>query len=182
MSPIEVFWITLTFIFCLLGAARGYPKELGVTTMALVGIFMLEQFLDNIISFFDAQIGPVIGIQIQNRPDSNLWLFVIYAGLFLAIVFASYAGRTFAFEGKPAGGRIGTLLNLGVGLFNGYLINGTLWHYLDKYGYPVQRWGLVRPELTPLAQEMVQYLPPRVFSGTLLIGMVGLLLLLRVYK
>ncbi|HEY65411.1 MAG TPA: hypothetical protein G4O02_12655 [Caldilineae bacterium] len=182
MSPIEFYWITLTVAFGFIGAARGYPRELGVTTVMLIAILVLKRFGTPLMSLLDKQLGPLLGVQILQQPDSNLIQYLIYTGFFLAVVFAAYAGETLTFRGQPARGGVGMLISIANGLVNGYLINGTLWYYLDKYDYPIQRWDLFKPPLTDLAQEMVRYLPPRVLDTTMLIGLIGILTLLRIRK
>ncbi|NOZ28767.1 MAG: hypothetical protein GXP39_12045 [Chloroflexi bacterium] len=182
MSPIEVLWITLTIVFGFIGAARGYPRELGVTTVMLVAILILQEFGTPLIKILDEQVGPVLGIRILQQPEGDLAQFFIYTGLFLFVVFASYAGETLTFKGKPTKGRIGVLISIANGLVNGYLINGTLWYFLDRYDYPLQRWNLFQPPLTPLAQEMVKYLPQRVLDSTTLIGLIGILMFLRIRR
>ncbi len=182
MSPIEVLWIALTISFGFVGAARGYPRELGATTVILVDILILERFGRPAVTFFDSEVGTALGIRILQHPNSDLVQFLIYSTFFLLIVFAAYAGETFAFPGKPTRGRTGSLLSIANGLINGYLITGTVWYYLDKYNYPLQRWGLFRPPLTPLAQELLKYVPPRILDPTTLLGLVAILLLLRVRR
>ncbi|MCD6291682.1 MAG: hypothetical protein J7M34_14380 [Anaerolineae bacterium] len=178
MIPIEVLWGTLTASFGFIGLARGYPRELGVTTVVLAAILILKQFGETLLNLINDQ----LGFQILQGPNSDLIQFLIYDAIFLAIVFASYAGETLTFKGRPMRGYVGSLISLTNGLINGYLVNGTAWYYMDRYHYPIQQWGLFQPPLTSLAQEIVQYLPPRVLSITMLIGLVGLLLVLRVRK
>ncbi len=182
MSPIEILWITLIAIFGMLGAARGYPRELGVTAVIFVALLVLKQFGEPMVTFLDTQLGPILGFRILQQPNSDITQFLIYTGLFLAVVFASYAGETFSFPGKPARGRVGSLISIANGLVNGYLVTGTIWHYLDEYNYPLERWGLLQLPLTPLAQEMVKYLPPRILNQTVLIGLISILILLRIRK
>ncbi len=182
MSPIEILWITLTLVFGFVGMARGYPRELGVTTMALIGIWVLGQLVQPGLKFLDSQVGAAVGVRVTEGPNGDLIQFLAHAAVFLLIVFASYAGETFSFPGKPRKGRIGSLISFGNGLINGYLINGTIWYYLDRFGYPLQRWGLVQPQLSQTAQQMVKYLPPQVIERTVLMGIIAIMLLLRVRK
>ena len=45
MGPIEFVFLTLFLIFGIIGVMRGYGRELGVTTMLLLALFVLE-FID----------------------------------------------------------------------------------------------------------------------------------------
>jgi hypothetical protein len=47
-------------------------------------------------------------------------------------------------------------LALVIGLVNGYLVAGTIWFYLQEFGYP---FGLFPTELTPLEEGLVELLP-----------------------
>ena len=86
---------------------------------------------DTIAEFIERVFGYAPG-----STQSNSLLFFLYVGTFLAIVFASYAGRTLDFGGKPMRPPEGTILSLLVGLLNGYLVAGTIWYYANLFGYP----------------------------------------------
>jgi hypothetical protein len=97
----------------------------------------------------------------------------------LAIVFASYAGRTLDFAGKPLRAPEGTILSLLVGLLNGYLVAGTIWYYANLYGYPYMNVDTTR--FTPTAQFMIEYLPQTLATNPVAwMVPVALLILLRV--
>jgi hypothetical protein len=75
----------------------------------------------------------------------------------------------------------GTILSLLVGAINGYLISGSLWYYQDIYGYPLSSLGWISPELSPIAVELVRYLPQNVMpSPTPWVIPIAILLLMRV--
>jgi len=69
------------------------------------------------------------------------------------------------FRGHPHGAPV--VSSSTVGLVNGVLFTSTLWYYLDKYHYPyLERLGLLYPDLlTPRAELLLKYLPPRLFEG-----------------
>ncbi len=44
MGPLEILFIAIVIIFILISLARGYLKELGVTTMIFVALFIITEF------------------------------------------------------------------------------------------------------------------------------------------
>ncbi len=182
MGPFEYLWLTVFFIFVLIAFVRGYNKELGTTTLVFVALFLITYFgvpkLPDLISdlylkFFNT---PLPQRTIEHIMSAGLSIF------FIAIVFASYAGDTFAFKGKPAKGFRGFFFNLLVGVMNGYLIAGTLWYLQDTFNYPVTDLGILQLPLTPLGETMAQYLPPYVVPPIFWAVLVGIMLIFRVRK
>ena len=90
----------------------------------------------NVVGPFGSFFTTTFGIP-PGSEQLNTILFFVYAGTFLAIVFASYAGRTLDFRGKELRAPEGTMLSLLIGLLNGYLVAGTIWYYAALFGYPV---------------------------------------------
>jgi hypothetical protein len=179
MSPIEILFLTIGGIVALVGLARGYSKELGNTIIFLVAIFILdfleervEPIVEQGVSAFFATTCPCPDFLLVRQILSATFIVV-----FVIIVFASYAGRTFDYGGSRAPPPLGFFFDLGIGLLNGYLVAGTIWYYLDKYKYP---FGEVNLPLTMTAQTLVELLPQRVFPTTYWIVPVALLLILRV--
>ena len=163
MGPIEFFFVTIGFIVMLIGLARGYVRELGNTIIALSAIFLLTFFQPEIINVMTRVATQSFGVQ---SPDSVAgFLAAFFTIVFVAIIFASYAGQTLSFRGKPMPPPGGTLLSLAVGMLNGYLIAGTLWYYQDEFGYPMVSITRIQLPISHQAQIMVQYLPPRLFEN-----------------
>jgi hypothetical protein len=106
-------------------------------------------------------------------------LFFLYVGIFLAIVFASYAGKTLDFGGKPLRAPEGTILSVLVGLLNGYLVAGTIWYYAQLYNYPYM--NVDTSEMSDTAEFMLAYLPQVIATNPVAwMVPVALLILLRV--
>jgi hypothetical protein len=178
VGPIEILFVTIQVIIAVVGVVRGYAKELGNTLVFMVAIFLLSYLGPRIepyvISFAEQVFGFTAG-----SSQMNTLLFVLYTGIFLSIVFASYAGKTLDFGGKQLQPPEGTILSLLVGLLNGYLVAGTLWYYANLYGYPFSNVNTAA--FTPTAQFMLAYLPQTVTSNPVVwMVPVGLLILLRV--
>lgn len=179
MGPIEILYLGIALTVTLVGLARGYVKELGSTLLILVAIFIL--------TFFEEQISALVTIlaeqffEAEDQASVDAVLSVFYSLLFIILVFGSYAGRTLNFAGQPAPPPQGTLISLMIGMLNGYLIAGTLWHFQHVYNYPIGRWVSFDNQLTTTAQTLVNYLPPTLFDNPVYwIVPVAVLLIIRV--
>ncbi len=178
MGPIEALFVTIQVIIATVGVVRGYAKELGNTLVLMAAIFFLSyvgsRAQDTIAEFIERVFGYAPG-----SAQSNSLLFFLYVGTFLAIVFASYAGRTLDFGGKPMRAPEGTILSLLVGLLNGYLVAGTIWYYANLFGYPFM--NVDTTQFSSTADFMLTYLPQNVVSNPVAwMVPVALLILMRV--
>ena len=178
MGPVETLFVTIQLIIATVGVVRGYARELGNTLVFMTAIFFLQYVGDianpRINSFTESTLGFV-----PNSSAQNAFLFFLYVGVFLAIVFASYAGKTLDFGGKPLRPPEGTILSLLIGLLNGYLVAGTIWYYADRFGYPFLNVDTSRYSETALF--MKQYLPQTIATNPVAwMVPVALLILLRV--
>lgn len=188
MGPIEVLWGAIIFVFGCIGLIRGFLKELGVTLSILVAMYIMSDWLENreyldlALNLAARYTGPVLREILVVRTSANLLKFGIYASILIIVVFISYHGQTLDFPGKPPKGTAGIALNLLAGLVNGYLITGTLWHYLDILGYPVQVFGMFKPPLTSLAETLLQFTLIRLFPPYVLLFFIFFLILARVYR
>ncbi|MEZ4859767.1 MAG: hypothetical protein R3C14_00590 [Caldilineaceae bacterium] len=178
MGPVEVIFGIIVIFITLIALARGYPRELGNTVIILATIFVL--------SFFETRIINAGGIVVESvasgdEQAGNLLLSLLFESLFVIAVFASYAGITFDFPGRPQPAPTGPLLSLAVGLLNGYLIAGTLWYYQDRFQYPTQALGIIHLPLTPTGTALIPLLPQNLFESPVYWMLpVAALLILRV--
>lgn len=178
MGPIEYVFITIGIIIGLIGMARGYQRELGNTVIFLLMVAALT-ILDQRLFLTDelVRIGTsIIGLE---KGAANFVAMLVYYLAVIVVAFKSYSGTVFAFEGKQIPAPLGTLVALGVGLVNGYLVAGTLWYYADKFGYPLVEFTSA---LTPVAQALIKVLPQTVDSPLLWIVPAALLMIIRVWK
>ncbi|MCE7980978.1 MAG: hypothetical protein DYG89_07275 [Caldilinea sp. CFX5] len=162
MGSLELIFAIIIIFIVLVAFARGYPSELGNTVIILAAIFVLSFFEDRLIGLFN-RVGP--GLVGSDAQAVNFLLSAVFTILFISAVFASYAGITLDFPGRPIAAPLGPLLTLAVGLLNGYLIAGTLWYYLDRFQYPTQLFGTIQLPLTATGQTLVQVLPQRLFES-----------------
>lgn len=180
MGPIEAYFITLVLVFGVVGWIRTFPKELGVTTVVLFGMYILVRFNERLLDLLNRV------YEFRGTPGEGLIVFNIYLFFMLFITLISYEGETLAFAGRPPPGIAGTLLNIGSGLFNGYLVIGTIWFYLDELDYPIRRLGLFVPPLSDFAKVLVQLLPqnipPEGRADEYFLALAVLLVILRVIR
>lgn len=187
MGPIEVLWGSLILVFGCIGLIRGFLRELGVTLSILVAMYIMSEWLEKrrylnlILTLAGQHSGPLLVGILNDRTSTNLLKLGTYVSILLIVVFISYHGETLDFPGKPPRGTAGVFLNLLAGLVNGYLIVGTLWHYLDVLDYPIRVFGMFKPPLTPLAQTLLRFTPIPLLQP-FLIFFIFFLIIARVYR
>ena len=186
MAPIEVFFAAIVFVFALIGLARGFLRELGVTTVMMFLLFFLSQFEPYLHSGLLKAMNA--GGSFFHVEDLNLvkcWLFTL---MIVGAAFISYAGETLGFGGEPPHGPQGVLLGLLTGMLNGYLTAGSIWFYMDKFGYPITWLGFSADKLSDFASDLISFLPisflgqPILLGQSLLLYLSVLLLIARVIR
>jgi len=162
MGPIGIVCGVLVVAFGLIGLARGFLKEVGVTTVLLIVLFAFNQWGEEVIA--PAVVGIVEAaaeMLSADPPEEQVIKAAFYIATIVVATFASYHGETLAFRGRSPTGLTGVFLALVIGLVNGYLVAGTIWFYLQEFGYP---FGLFPTDLTPLEEGLVEMLPMTVLS------------------
>jgi hypothetical protein len=153
VSLTVIFWI-FVFLFAIIGALRGWAKELLVTFSVVLSIF--------IITVLETYVG-VVKNMVKTGGTPLFWFETV---ILLLMSFFGYqtpniraiAGARFARERLQD-----ILLGFLLGAFNGYLMVGTLWFFLAQAKYP---FNLVTPPIpgTPLgdaALRILQYVAPQ---------------------
>jgi uncharacterized membrane protein required for colicin V production len=178
MIPVEYLWLALILVFGITGMVRGLWKELGVTTVMLLSLFVLyfgwDKVGSNIVKLMPGQTS-VATIEA---------LYFIIPILFIA--FIAYEGISLEFPMRDMKGLFKGLLGLPGGLLNGYLIVGTIWEAVNKADYfglevPLGSTGatvMVSDSLTKLNTDIVAYLPGFVNEFVLLL--LGMILLVAI--
>lgn len=154
MVTLNFFFFFLILLFGIIGAMRGWAKELLVTFSVILGIFIinvLERYV------------PAIYQTIAGEGTAQFWLRAL---IVIILVFFGYqtpniqrlAGNRFVREKFQD-----SLLGFFLGAFNGYLIAGTLWLFMHNAGYP---FPYITPPIagTPqgdAALRILAWLPPR---------------------
>jgi hypothetical protein len=161
VAPIEVLFGVMVLLFTLIGFARGFLKELGVTALIIWVLFVLSL------------LGPLVERLLGASVDSSgtiLTMCVVYLLLIGIAAVISYQGETLAYGGTPPHGITGLMLGLTMGLVNGYLIAGSLWYYMARFNYPIKWLGLTVEGLSPIAKALIPYLPPALLGQPILLG------------
>ncbi len=178
MGPIEILFVTIQLLIATVGVVRGYARELGNTLVFMAAIFFLSYVGERAVEPVSSAAVRTLGFSAGSQ-SLDMFLFLLYVGTFLTIIFASYAGKTFDFGGKPLRAPEGTILSLLIGLLNGYLVAGTIWYYAALYNYPFMNVDTSR--FSETAQFMLAYLPQNVVTSPVAwMVPVALLILLRV--
>ncbi len=154
VSLISVFTV-FVILFGIIGAMRGWAKELLVTSAVVLGLFLnaiLETYVEPYRSALFMQTG---GTQ-----------FLIRGGFLALLAFFGYQTPSVRLlRDKVAREHLqDMLLGLVLGAVNGYLLMGSLWFYLHHAGYPTDL--VIQPEAgSVMAQQitdMMAFLPPAV--------------------
>ncbi|MDP7259580.1 MAG: CvpA family protein, partial [Anaerolineales bacterium] len=120
-----IFWMYL-LLFGIIGGLRGWAKEILVLFSMVLALF-----LDAVIMQHVPGVKPALAAQ------TPLTQFSVRATFFLLLAFFGYETPAVAtiFADKARRERLeDMLLGLFLGVINGYLLVGTLWHYLHATG------------------------------------------------
>jgi hypothetical protein len=151
LSLTFVFWMFVV-LFALIGAMRGWARELLVTFAVVLALFIttvLERFVpflrDTLVS------------------DSRFWFRLCALG---ALVFFGYQTPNLpriAESGRFVRERLqDVLLGVFLGAINGYFIFGSIWSYMHEAGYPFDyiTMPVAGTDLGDAALKLIPMLPP----------------------
>lgn len=147
MVPLNtVFW-GLVLLFGLIGALRGWAKEIMVSSSVLLAMFV-QQIAGQYILKPQNPYLPILLKASETAPPETYsdTQFYVCSALMLVLTFFGYIGPALA---ARAGANVArerlqeAVLGFFTGLINGYLIFGMLWFYLAKVGY--QMAGILPP-------------------------------------
>ena len=172
MGPIELLFLTIFGLFGAIGVVRGYQRELGVTTMLLLALFVIEFFMAT-------ALGDRVTALLSNAGVSETQIATIVAltacAMLLFVTFISYQGLGLIY---PGSGR-NHFLSLLIGLVNGYLLAGSIWWYLQSAGWPL---GKVTDDYSAVYDFLVKLLPPDIFGWQFFILVAVAMLIIRVVR
>jgi hypothetical protein len=153
VSLTVLFWL-FVILFAIIGAMRGWAKEILVTFSVFVAIFIIvlaESYL------------PLMSPDSGISQSTRFWVETAIIGV---LVFFGYqtpnlralAGPRFARERVQD-----VLLGLILGALNGYLIVGSIWYYMAEAGYPFAPYFVPPDPNTAMGQaalSMLDKMPP----------------------
>jgi len=165
VSLTAVFGIFI-IVFALIGAMRGWSKELLVTSALLLGLFV-NTILENHIAAYQT----MLAVQ---TPETQ---FLVRGGAITVLAFFGYQTPQFRFlQPKMVRERLEEImLGLVVGAVNGYFLFGSIWYYLEQAGYPTDLVTLpgAGTELAERIANTMAYLPPNILTPPLIYFAVG---------
>lgn len=150
MIPLNtVFWV-FVLMFGLIGALRGWGKEILVTFSIIVALALRLIFSKYV---------PFLNNLLTSRTPVEQ--FYIYTLLMILMVIAGYAGPVVSarLAGKAAREKLqDILLGFVLGALNGYLLMGSIWYFLHVANYSFA--GVLPPAAGSAAEVFAQnYLP-----------------------
>ena len=184
MISLEWIFYLMMIFFALIGAIRGWQREVIAISGLTGSIAMLNSFGYRIVLLgnFVVQSVNTSGVNDQIAMEKqSFWIQFVFH---IMIAFFSYQVIARLADNKPKG-RVGDRLRIGfqqrfiggcIGLINGYLVIGGLWGFLEYQltvsGY--QRWPagieylfaptVIRPLVDPNALDLGSYLPFGMFG------------------
>jgi hypothetical protein len=157
MISLVVLFGMFVLLFAVIGAMRGWAKELLVTSAVVLGLF-LNAILENYIEPYRTALAT--------QPGSTQF-FIRAILLLLLALFGYQTPNLRALQPKVVRERLEEIvLGLVMGALNGYLFVGSLWYYLHTSGYPTDL--IIRPEegsaLATQINDLVTYMPPAILG------------------
>jgi hypothetical protein len=159
--------------------ARGLYKELGVTTILLLSLFVLK--------FGWQKLGAQAAAAFSDRLSAQMVQAAYYTITVVFVAYISYEGFSLTFPIRATKGFSKGILGLPGGLLNGYLIVGTVWDVVNQAQYlslqvPLGNTGtdvVISDYLTSLHNALAQYLPVT-FVNEFVMLVLGMILLLAI--
>ena len=149
-----IFWMYI-ILFAIIGAMRGWAKELLVTFSVILAVFImtvLESFV------------PFVKDVLASKPDAHFW---VRTGVLAALVFFGYQSPNIsrlATNNRFARDRVqDILLGMFMGALNGYLVVGSFWWFMADANYTTIKFielAGMSAERVALLQSYIQRMPP----------------------
>ncbi|HEY60205.1 MAG TPA: hypothetical protein G4N92_05930 [Anaerolineae bacterium] len=145
-----LFWIFIG-IFALIGAIRGWAKEILVTFSVFMGIFSINILEDFV---------PAMATYLASTPvTTKVWMHSLVLTLMVFFGYQTPNIPRIAQDERFARDRLqDALLGFILGAFNGYLIFGSLWYFMHEANYP---FALIMPPIagTPAGDSALGMIP-----------------------
>ncbi len=172
MQLSSVLWMA-TVAFAIVGFLRGWTREIVATAGIILALFTQQQFSSILFDPLTAGAGP------EAR-------FYLYGGILVILTFFAYQTpeqarrisneRLWSFRREGLQER---LLGPVLGAFNGYLVFGSLWYYLDILNYPFYPYFTAPAPNSPSASLVASGILPLtwlVHGNLLTVGVIVLFL------
>jgi uncharacterized membrane protein required for colicin V production len=156
MVSLTFFFFFLIVLFGLIGAFRGWAKEMMVSFSVILAMFIL--------SVLEKYVAVVRDTFAQPGSLGQFWMRFL---LLVVLVYFGYQTPKFS---KLGGEKVfarqhlqDTLLGAFLGALNGYLVVGSVWFFMHEANYPFHGYIMAPDPTTQLGQAAVQlmtYMPP----------------------
>jgi uncharacterized membrane protein required for colicin V production len=148
ISIAVVFWMYV-ILFAIIGGMRGWAKEILVTFSVILAL-TLTTLLQSYV--------PFVRDVVAKQGATFFWMRTI---ILIMLVFFGYQTPNIArFAPKMTREKLqDTLLGIILGALNGFLIVGSVWHYMDFAQYP---FAIITKPATDLL--ILKYLAPRLLG------------------
>lgn len=196
LSMVGFFWV-MVFLAGIIGALRGWAREWLVTSsvvLAFLIIWVVESYAPSVVRNMgsspqaptplvlsatpapETPLEPLIPPELRNKSwtkeERNTFWFRTLTLLVLAF-FGYQTPRIPAVASRTAKGKVGFvtdwMLGFIFGMFNGYLIVGSLWYFLHQVHYPFHK-VMVPPDavdsLAKMVESYIRYMPPNYLLST----------------
>ena len=147
-----LFWMYV-ILFAMIGATRGWAKEILVTSGVILALFLIT-IMENFVPFIQNNITPISSFWVR-MAVLMLMTFFGYQGPNIPRMIDNTRFVRDRFEDL--------LLGSFLGGFNGYMIFGTAWYFLIQAGYPFN-WISEPDQLTEAGRNaigLIEILPPQ---------------------
>jgi lysylphosphatidylglycerol synthetase-like protein (DUF2156 family) len=155
MVYLNFIFICFVILFAIIGAMRGWAKEMMVTASAVLALF--------IITVLETYVKGLTQTFAEPGSTGQFWMRVTIIGL---LAFFGYqtpnlpkiGGERFARERLQD-----SLLGIFLGALNGYLIVGSIWYFLAQANYQAISYIIPPDPNTPQGQaaiKLLSYMPP----------------------
>lgn len=145
----SLMWAFAIF-FAMIGFMRGWSREIVSTAGIVLAAFVLFQ-ADSILRGYL--------FVIMDRDQA----FIFQSLLFISLTYAVYQSPEF--EGRR--GTVGiteSVLGGLMGFFNGYLVGGSLWYFLDINEYPLSQY-VTAPAINSPSADALNQIPLLIVGG-----------------
>jgi uncharacterized membrane protein required for colicin V production len=149
-----IFWMYV-IMFALIGGMRGWARELLVSFSVILGMFII-----NVLERFVPFVRDTLPL---TAPNSLFWMRSL---IIISLVFFGYQTPKLpklAESGRFVRERLqDSMLGIFLGGFNGYLIVGSLWFYMNEahYPFPIVIAPVAGTTLGDAAIRLLTFLPP----------------------
>jgi uncharacterized membrane protein required for colicin V production len=131
MISLTFFFIFLVILFAIIGASRGWAKEMLVTFSLVLGLFLIALLEEYV---------PIVSDMVENPTENQVMaLFWLRFSILAILAFFGYQTPRLTHLNqlvKPRERLEDTLLGFILGALNAYLLIGSIWFYMAEAGYP----------------------------------------------